>query len=306
MITSVTAKNWILAKFVRDDGQSLVLGDAPFDFLEKQQHFQANSVNNDIVELQGSDGVLLAGQVRRASKQSFDGYVGYSALSKSLTEKYRRQFFQFFAIHHKYSVIYVFTDGTAIRRQRGFIVDAPEVEEIDQINPEYHVALNFEDVNYYEYNEDANGNEIYTNLVEIIRTDEISGGAMWDDYGLCWAPLGPTQGIMWEDGSGGDIMIDVRGIAGVQPTITIPGPTINPTVENPATGDLFTWKGTVAAGQELIINTNEQTVTISGLSQIGQFEGDWLRLAEGNNRIIFTSDGGENRVIRVAWSEIVG
>lgn len=186
MISGITTKCWILALFVRDDGQRLLLGDGMYEFQQKQQHFKANTIVNDAVDVQGNDGTLLAGQVRRATTQSFDGYIGDATSTPQEIEQYRRNFFAFFLKNHFYEVIYIFQDGTAIKRQKGFLIDAPEVKELFQISPAYHVALNFEDVNYYEYNENAEGQEIYGESADIPLVSAGSGGQVWDEYGIVW------------------------------------------------------------------------------------------------------------------------
>lgn len=186
MISSVTTKCWILSLFIRDDGERLLLGDGAYEFKKKQQHFKANTIINDAVDIQGNDGTLLAGQVRRASTQSFDGYVGDATSTPQEIEQYRRNFFAFFLKNHYYEVVYIFQDGTAIKRQKGFLVDAPEVKELFQISPEYHVSLNFEDVNYYEYNENAEGQEVYGESATIPLSSIMQGGQVWDEDGLVW------------------------------------------------------------------------------------------------------------------------
>lgn len=183
MISGVESRCWILALFIRSDGQRLLLGDGAYDFKESQQHFQANTYDNDTVEVQGSDGILLAGQVRRASKQGFDGYVGDATMTKAQIEQYRRNFFMFFRKNYFYEVVYIFPNGDTIMRQRGFIVDAPEVEELWQIHPEYHVALNFEDVNYYAYAENEQGQVIYSGSAIVPITGATAGGLVWDSIG---------------------------------------------------------------------------------------------------------------------------
>lgn len=204
MSVNVQPRCFILSLFIRDDGERLLLGSGAYEFQEKQQHFVANAMVSDTVDVQGTDGTLLAGQVRRASSQSFDGYVGDATSTKAEIEQYRREFIEYFAKNHFYSVVYVFSDGTAIKRQRGFVVDAPEVKELFQIHPEYHVALNFEDVNYYEYNEDEAGQELYSQMFKIARTDSQQGGLMWDSYGAIMLPFDATQKTV----SGTTISID--------------------------------------------------------------------------------------------------
>ena len=190
-LSDITTKCWILALFVRDDGERLLLGDGWYDFKDSLQHFQPNTIANDVVELQGTDGQLLAGQVRRSGVQSFDGYIGDATISQVEIEKRRRNFLQFFQTRHLYKVIYIFADGTAIDRKRGYLTEAPGVPEMWQKHPEYHVALNFEDVAYYEYAENAEGEEIYANSAQVKLANILSGGLVWDNdgafsYGLQW------------------------------------------------------------------------------------------------------------------------
>lgn len=186
-IAGIDPKCYILALFVRDDGVRFLLGDDPYEFKDKQLHFQPNTVANDVVEVQGNDGYLLAGQVRRPGTQSFDGYVCNGTNSKAEVETKRREFLQFFRRSHFYKVIYVFPNGTAIQRKQGFLVDDPTVQELYQQYPEYHVALNFEDVNYYTYEEDDQGQEIYAKEAIVpLAGGGATGGLIWDEYGVVW------------------------------------------------------------------------------------------------------------------------
>lgn len=186
-IKGVDTKCYILSLFVRDDGERFLLGSGRYEFKNNQMHFSANAIQNDIVEVQGNDGYLLAGQVRRPGTQSFDGYVGDGTTSKEETEQYRRDFFAFFRKNFFYKVIYVFSDGSAIQRKRGFLVDDPTVKELYQQYPEYHVALNFEDVNYYSYSENDLGEEIYAKSATINLSSMVAtGGLVWDNLGVVW------------------------------------------------------------------------------------------------------------------------
>lgn len=174
---------YILALFKRDDGERLLLGSGFYEFDKGQKHFNPNTFANDIVELQGTDGQLLAGQVRRSTSQSFDGVIGDGTTTKTVVEQKRREFFLFFRKQHHYTVVYIFPDGTAIKRERGYITDAPAVQELYQVQPKWHIALAFEDVNYYSYAEDAQGNEIYSFEAELGLANIEDGGLVWDADG---------------------------------------------------------------------------------------------------------------------------
>lgn len=183
-LDQITTECFILSLFIRDDGERFLLGSGAYMFKESQQHFAANTYSNDVVEVQGNDGVFLAGQVRRASTQSFDGYIGDATVRKADIEDYRREFLAFFRKNYYYTVVYIFPNGEAIQRRKGFIVDAPEVQELFQMYPEYHIALNFEDINYYSYSEDSEGHETYTKSATVyLSTGATSGGLVWDNVG---------------------------------------------------------------------------------------------------------------------------
>ena len=190
-LDQIATKCFILALFIRDDGQRLLLGDGYYDFNQKLQHFQGNTIANDVVEIQGDSGQLLAGQVMRSGAQKFEGYIGDATTNRQTIEQKRSDFMAFFRIKHFYKVIYIFPDGTAIQRQRGYLTDAPTIPEIFQRFPEYSVALNFEDANYYEYAEDTEGNEIYAHIAELALSGNTTGGLIWDEIGAV------TNGISW-------------------------------------------------------------------------------------------------------------
>ena len=48
---------YILTLFIRDDGERFLLGSGRYEFKEKQLHFSANTMANDVVEVQGNDGI---------------------------------------------------------------------------------------------------------------------------------------------------------------------------------------------------------------------------------------------------------
>lgn len=173
-LSDITAKAWILALFIRDDGERFLLGDGWYDFKDSLQHFQPDNIANDVVELQGADGQLLAGQVRRSGTQEFSGYVGDATTPKAIIETRRRDFLGFFQVRRKYKVVYIFPDGSAVQRQRGYLVEPATVQEMWQFFPEYHVALSFERVPYYEYTENSSGQEIYAHTLNLTALTEDS------------------------------------------------------------------------------------------------------------------------------------
>ena len=303
-LDQITSQGFILALFIRDDGERFLLGSGAYEFNEKQLHFTANSYANDIIEVQGNDGVFLAGQVRRATTQSFDGYIGDATVPRTTVENYRKDFITFFRKNFYYKVVYVFNDGTAIQRQKGFIVDAPEVKELYQKFPEYHIGMNFEDVNYYVYLEDSAGNEIYGKSAIIpLSAVPSDGGLIWDAIGAEWDSIG----AVWEEGGGGGpttIMVD--SIDNVFPVWEVKGPAVNPQISILTTGTTLSYSGTVTATQTLKIDMFNKTALLNGTSVIGNVSGDWIYLNQGNNRVTYTTDNATADSSTIYWQEIVG
>ena len=99
-LDQIATKCFILALFIRDDGERLLLGDGYYDFNQKLQHFQSNTIANDVVEIQGDNGQLLAGQVMRSGAQKFEGYIGDATTNRQTIEQKRSDFMAFFRIKH--------------------------------------------------------------------------------------------------------------------------------------------------------------------------------------------------------------
>ena len=245
-LSDIITKCYILALFIRDDGERLLLGDGFFEFKENLQHFQPNTFVNDVVELQGTDGQLLAGQVRRTAVQTFEGFIADGTIGREQTETNRRRFLQFFRKKHFYTVVYILPDGSAVQRDRGYIVNAPSVPELYQRFPEYSVGLNFEDPNYYEYDEGEDGEEIPAHSVVLSIANLLEGGLIWDAFG---AVSNEKTWLDWENGITVDGLYSFNnGLAGAPLEFT--------QLDGNATQTTYTGKN--------LFNNNTATISISG------------------------------------------
>jgi len=67
-------------------------------------------------------------------------------------------------------------------------------------------------------------------------------------------------------------------------------------LENQTTGETMQYRGTVFAGQNLIVNnkmdSQDLSVTNNGADDIKNFEGDFITLNPGNNSLVFTGVNG--------------
>lgn len=298
----IKSRCWILALIVREDGERLLLGDGAFMFREGQQHFPGNNISNTVVEVQGNNGVMLAGQTMQAANQNFEGYIGDASLSKVEIENYRRQFINFFQLNQYYQVIYILPDGTAIKRQRGFITTPPSVEELWQIHPQYSVALNFEDINYYKYEEDpVTGEEIYGQSATLLLQNAVTGGWVWDENGLVW----DNTGAEIAPGKGGTTVVKIDSSDQVYPVWTISGLADNPRLINLTTGQELRYTGRVSVGQTLVIDMLNQTATLNGKNVLPNVSGSWMSFAPGINRVSYETDNNNAPTSKIEWAEVV-
>lgn len=303
MSVNVDSRCWIQTLFVRDDGERFLLGGDSYPFEEEQLHFAADTMSNDTVEVQGNNGTILVGQVRRATAQAFDGYVGSFTNSKTEVEQLRLDFIQFFKQGHYFKVVYVMSDGSAIKRMQGFIVDAPEVKEIRQMSPKYHVALSFENVLYYSYNEDEEGEEIgiIENIYQFNKYNR--GGLVFDEIGAVF----DENGAVWEEGSEGGIQTIINNSMDSS-TIkwTIEGPATNPTLANLTNGQTITYTGTIAEGSTLVVSSTDMTALLDGVNVVNNISGDWIVLASGTNGLKYTVTGAWMNPCEISWDEVIG
>lgn len=302
-LDQIKTECFILALFIRDDGERFLLGSGAYEFAEDQLQFVANKYSNDLVEVQGNDGIFLAGQVRRGSTQPFDGYIGDATVSKENIEIYRKAFIAFFRKNYYYKVVYIFSNGTAIQRKQGFIVDAPEVTELYQKFPKYHIALNFEDINYYSYSENSLGEETYSQKAIVPITSISTGGLIWDEYGA----VADNLGYEWEAGtSGGPTMITIGSIDNVYPIWELKGPAVNPQLSNITTNTTLSYSGTVTASQILKVDMLNKIVTLNGSSVINNVSGEWVYFKPGENRVTYTTINSDSNSSDIYWQEILG
>lgn len=302
-IDEIRTTGFILALFIRSDGKRFLLGDGDYTFTQKQLLFTAALMSNDVVELQGTNGAVLAGQVRRPTAQNFDGFIGDATSSRNDVEIARRRFIQFFRQDYSYTVVYLDCNGNASQQKLGYIVDTPEVKELYQIQPNYHVALAFEDVNYYQYAEDSEGREIYAASAKIPLTGDRYGGVVWDEDGIVWN----ADGAVWDAGTdGSEVILNLDIVSNTPVVWEVPGPVTNPQLSTTGTGDVLKYNGSVGATETLVINTQEQTAYISGSDRSANVSGDWLQLSPGINRISYVAGTLGAPVSTIRWQGVVG
>lgn len=116
-------------------------------------------------------------------------------------------------------------------------------------------------------------------LGEMCFTD---GVLCFTDGGMCFTT--PPD----ESPAGDGVIMDNIGTECACPTITLTGQLTNPAVENVTTGARIEYRGTIPAGQSIIIDTSRGTATTdTGADRTQQLEGDTTGfcMPEGENEI---------------------
>lgn len=301
MIRGVKPTCYIQALFIREDGARFLLGSGNYEFVEKQLMFAGDKITNTTVDVQGNDGVLLAGQKRIAANQTFKGYVGDATNTKLEIKDLRRQFIAFFQLNYYYTVVYISPDGGAVKRQRGFLVNAPEVQDLFQIHPQYSVGFNFEDVNYYTYDEDPiTGEEIYGQSATLLLYNAVTGGYEWDNVGLIFDEVGAVS----QPGAGGTSWININSVVQVYPIWIVTGLADNPRLQNLTTGQTLSYQGRISPGQTLVVDMLAQTAMLDGTNVLANIRGSWVSFAPGRNRINYITDNNNASNSIVRWPEV--
>ena len=71
------------------------------------------------------------------------------------------------------------------------------------------------------------------------------------------------------------------------------------------TNSRIKFNGTVAEGQKLVLDCQNQTAKLGGANVVGSIEGDWLEIKPGINRFVFTATGTSDKA-KLEWADVVG
>lgn len=142
-----------------------------------------------------------------------------------------------------------------------------------------------------------------------ITTTEVD--ALREQVTLSWEAFDPLWRGATEETSdailaqGATHAVNVEGTAPTRPLLTLTGPIENPVVTNETTGDTFEYFGTLASGQDLVVDTSELTATVDGVSVLGSMSDSFalgFHLQPGDNFLRLESTSG-GATLAVAWRE---
>lgn len=109
----------------------------------------------------------------------------------------------------------------------------------------------------------------------------------------------------YPDGQIGSSDANNRGSVGTYPKITLHGELVDPFLEHIGTGERINLAATIAAGDTVVIDPQERTITQAGVSRYSYLDGppDWFDLNPGENPIRLGATSSIGGYATVEWRD---
>lgn len=114
--------------------------------------------------------------------------------------------------------------------------------------------------------------------------------------------------VEWEPGSTPTV-VENTGDLLIYPQLVLPGTFTNPVITNRTTGQFVGLDLTTTAGDEVVIDMKEHTVTLNGgnIASLRTDQSSWWPLLAGDNEIVLeTAGGGDDDEITIRWRAAYG
>ena len=287
-----------IKKFIRDDGEKLSF-DGEQIYLSKDNTLLVRpDPSTTAVNFTEADG----GEMIRQQNTTYDQPVNGIIIPK--TSDYwtlTSQLSLFFKLNHTYKIVYVKKDGSMFALSNAWISSGLQI--IPRPHEEYSnwsITMTIGNVNWTEYAEDSQGNEIYSNTITLPLISAATGGEEWDSVGL----VSDSVGEVWETGSGGLQAIDIDSTAMIYPVWVVKGPCTNPLLQNNTTDTTAQFNGTVASGQTLTVNFADGVAYLDS-AVVTRYVYGLVSLRPGENIIGFNTDGGTTDTSTISWNNVI-
>lgn len=168
-----------IKKFIRDDGQKLSFDGEQIYLAQENTLLIRPDPNTTAVSFTESDG----GEMIRQQNNTYDQLINGIIIPKttdywSLTT----QLSLFFKINHTYKIIYTKKDGTMFSISDAWISAGLQIVPVPHEEySSWSITMTVGNVNWTEYAEDSQGNEIYSNNVTLPLLSAATGGEVWED-----------------------------------------------------------------------------------------------------------------------------
>ena len=167
-----------IKKFIRDDGQKLSFDGDQIYLAQENTLLVRPDPSTTAINFTEADGGEMIRQQNTTYDQPINGLIipksdSYWTLSSKLSV--------FFKINHTYKIIYTKKDGSMFAVSNAWIssglqiVPAPHEEY-----SKWSVTMTIGNVNWTEYAEDSQGDEIYSNTITLPLISAATGGEEWE------------------------------------------------------------------------------------------------------------------------------
>ena len=285
-------------KLLRDDGETFVIDEKEIYLAQDNSILAMPEIDTSEVEYTEVDGGEMIGQRLHPLIQTINGIMLPNTEGAYL--ELVTKLINFFKINHTYTILYRTKTGKLFTRRDAWISDGLQVTPI--ANEDYLTftcSLKVPRRFMYEYADDGNGNEMYSNSVTLPLLTAESGGRVWDAVGSVY----DNVGAVYEEGNGGVKSIIVNTSMRVYPAWTVRGPCNNPQLQNNTTDTVARYSGFIASGQVLVVNFETNEAHIDTLLVSRNVTGQ-VYFNPGINTVGFNSEGGDTTESMMAWRNI--
>ena len=168
-----------IKKFIRDDGQKLSFDGEQLYLAQENTLLVRPDPNTTAVSFTEADG----GEMIRQQNNTYDQPVNGLIIPKT-TDYWTltTQLSLFFKINHTYKIIYTKKDGTMFAMSNAWISAGLQIVPVPHEEySSWSITMTVGNVNWTEYAEDSQGNEIYSNNVTLPLLSAATGGEVWED-----------------------------------------------------------------------------------------------------------------------------
>jgi hypothetical protein len=295
----VPSNKFTLAALIRDDGERLDLTGSEIRLSADNSLLHRPEVESSDIDYTDTNGGEMVRQRLVSYTQTINGLI--LPRTTSFWDLYNK-INSFFTINCTFTLVYCRKDGElfAIKnawRSSALDLPVPADEGITAFSTELKVGNSI----LFEYSEDSNGHEIYSNKLKLGRISAASGGEVWDTTGQLY----DTIGEVWENASGGLSNAFVSSTRKIYPVWVLHGPAVNPSVQNNTTDTLASYHGSLSSTQTLIVDFSTGEARLNGAIVSRNITGQ-LSIAPGNNLVGFDVESGEDATSELEWNNVIG
>lgn len=167
-----------IKKFIRDDGERLSFDGEQLYLAQENTLLVRPDPSTTAVNFTEADG----GEMIRQQNTTYDQPVNGLIIPKS-TDYWTltKQLSLFFKVNHTYKIIYVKKDGSMFKVSNAWISSGLQIVPVPHEEySRWSITMTIGNVNWTEYAENSQGDEIYSNTITLPLISAATGGEEWE------------------------------------------------------------------------------------------------------------------------------